>query len=182
MQVTTAGTERLLREVAGLDAAIAQDRDPAHDTRPRALEGLTLCAWRRASIASHVEENGVVYFADPQGAGWYYDQREKSRPTPRGCWAAGAGRLLLQRRIFQLAAASGRQTSPAFSISDTPRKRAARPPRRMMRRNAPFFLSNAMYSRSWAPQQTGERFDIVSAIRRLSRRRAGSEAAARAHS
>ncbi len=84
VQITTAGMERLTEELlSGLDAAIAPKTVILRNDAPaRALEGLDTyvrLAKGEAPERIRVEENGVVFFADPQAgqkSGWYYDQRE----------------------------------------------------------------------------------------------------------
>jgi 23S rRNA (cytosine1962-C5)-methyltransferase len=83
VQVTTAGMEQLSAELLdALDAVIApQTVILRNDVPSRALEGLdsyVRVAKGDAPERIRVEENGAVYFADPQAgqkSGWYYDQR-----------------------------------------------------------------------------------------------------------
>ena len=84
VQITTAGMEQLIEALLqGLDAAIAPKTVILRNDAPtRALEGLdSYVRVVKGEAPEHirVEENGVVYFADPQAgqkSGWYYDQRE----------------------------------------------------------------------------------------------------------
>lgn len=84
VQANTAGMDRLLPEL--LDAVEEVLRPSAivlrHDTPSRGLEGLP----QEVSVARgaldgpvRVEENGAVFFSDPQAGqktGWFYDQRD----------------------------------------------------------------------------------------------------------
>jgi len=83
VQIATAGMERLSAEIIeALDAVIAPETIVLRNDVPaRALEGLDAyvrVAKGQAPERIRIEENGAIYFADPQAgqkSGWYYDQR-----------------------------------------------------------------------------------------------------------
>jgi 23S rRNA (cytosine1962-C5)-methyltransferase len=115
VQITTAGMERLSDVVLNaLDAAIAPKTVILRNDAPaRTLEGLD--AYVRTAAGDvparlRVEENGVVYFADPlsgQKSGWYYDQRPNrafmadlakgKRVLDAYCYSGGFGVLAAAR-------------------------------------------------------------------------------------
>ena len=83
VQVTTAGMEALLEALlSALDKTLAPANVILRNDAPaRALEGLELYVRAARGSASRIGlmENGVRYFADPEGGqktGWYFDQRE----------------------------------------------------------------------------------------------------------
>ncbi len=121
VQITTAGMERLTGELlSALDAVIAPENVILrNDSAARALEGLDSYV-RTAKGASpermRVEENGVVYFADPsagQKSGWYYDQRlnrafiaslaKGARMLDAYCYSGGFGVLAAVRGAREVA-------------------------------------------------------------------------------
>jgi 23S rRNA (cytosine1962-C5)-methyltransferase len=119
VQITTAGMERLTDALlAALDAVIAPKTVVLrNDTPARALEGLESYVRAAKGTAPErltVEENGVRYFADPQGgqkSGWYYDQRENrlamahlakgARVLDAYCYSGGFGVLATKHGAVQ---------------------------------------------------------------------------------
>jgi 23S rRNA (cytosine1962-C5)-methyltransferase len=84
VQLNTAGMEALwpLLEPALVDLLKPQSIVLRNDSGSRALEGLArevTLARGKAAGAIEIAENGLVFFADPQGGqktGWYFDQRD----------------------------------------------------------------------------------------------------------
>jgi len=133
VQITTAGMERFIEELlSGLDAAIAPKTVILrNDTSARALEGLesyVRVVKGEASERVRMEENGVIYLADPQAgqkSGWYYDQREN-----RAFIARLEGRRVLDAYCYSggfslLAAARGAEQVTALDSSESALKLAA---------------------------------------------------------
>jgi len=83
VQITTAGMEALLEPLlSALDGVLSPENVILrNDAQARALEGLELYVRATKGNATRIGlvENGVRYFADPEGGqktGWYFDQRE----------------------------------------------------------------------------------------------------------
>ncbi len=83
VQITTAGMEALLEPLLGaLDTVLAPSAVILRNDAPaRALEGLDLYIRAAKGEARRIGliENGVRFFADPEGGqktGWYFDQRD----------------------------------------------------------------------------------------------------------
>ena len=83
VQITTAGMEALLEPLlSALDGVLSPENVILRNDAPaRALEGLELYVRATKGNATRIGlvENGVRYFADPEGGqktGWYFDQRE----------------------------------------------------------------------------------------------------------
>src|SRR5207237_7735391 len=119
--------------LSGLEAAIAPKTVILrNDTPARALEGLdsyVRVAKGEAPQRIRVEENGVVYFADPQAgqkSGWYYDQRENRAFVAR----LAKGRRVLDAYCYSggfsvLAAARGAAHVTGLDSSESALKLAA---------------------------------------------------------
>ena len=170
IQVTTAGMERLLDEaLSGLDAAIAPKTVILrNDTPARALEGLDSymrVAKGEAPQRIRVEENGVVYFADPQAgqkSGWYYDQRENR------AFIAGLanGRRVLDAYCYSggfsvLASARGAAHITGLDSSESALKLAAEAAAANGAAKQCRFVKCDVFEELERLAQAGERFDIV---------------------
>jgi len=169
VQITTAGMEHLVEQVlVGLDAAIAPKTVILRNDVPaRALEGLdsyVRVAKGEAPERIRVEENGVVYFADPQAgqkSGWYYDQREN-----RAFIASLAkGRRVLDAYCYSggfsvLAAASGAAQIMGLDSSESALKLGAEAAAANGAEQCRF-VKGEVFQELELLAQTGQRFDIV---------------------
>jgi len=170
VQITTAGMERFIEDlITGLDAAIAPKAVILRNDAPaRGLEGLdsyVRVAKGEAPERIRVEENGVVYFADPQTgqkSGWYYDERENRAFIAN----LAKGRRVLDAYCYSggfsvLAAARGAERVTGLDSSEAALKLAGEAAAANRVAESCRFVKGEVFQELERLAQTGERFDIV---------------------
>ena len=170
MQITTAGMERFIEELLqGLDAAIAPKTVILrNDTPARALEGLdsyVRVVKGEAPERISVEENGVLYLAEPQAgqkSGWYYDQGENRAFIAR----LAKGRRVLDAYCYSggfsvLAAVRGAERVTGLDSSESALKLAAEAAEANGVAERCRFVRGDVFEELGRLADAGERFDIV---------------------
>jgi 23S rRNA (cytosine1962-C5)-methyltransferase len=170
VQITTAGMERFIEELLqGLDAAIAPKTVILrNDTSARALEGLdsyVRVVKGEAPERISVEENGVVYLAEPQAgqkSGWYYDQGENRAFIAR----LAKGRRVLDAYCYSggfsvLAAVRGAERVTGLDSSESALKLAAEAAEANGVAERCRFVRGDVFEELGRLADAGECFDIV---------------------